>query len=78
VAWLARVLEPGALLFASTDHVEYAQWIARVMSRAVEFENLCSPEPWTSERPAQRRATAYETEWLAEGRPIAYFCYRLK
>jgi tRNA (guanine-N7-)-methyltransferase len=78
VAWLVRVLEPGALLLVSTDHLEYAQWIARALGAAAELENLCSPEPWAAERPAQRPPTGYETEWLAEGRSIAYFSYRRK
>jgi tRNA (guanine-N7-)-methyltransferase len=76
VAQLARVLEPGARLLASTDDLEYAHWIARVMSAAPEFENLCAPEPWSLRPPAERRATAYEAEWLAEGRSLAYFHYR--
>jgi tRNA (guanine-N7-)-methyltransferase len=78
VSWLARVLAPGALLYASTDHVEYAHWIAQVMSGSPDFENLCAPLPWSSARPAQRAATAYETEWLADGRTIAYFSFRRK
>jgi tRNA (guanine-N7-)-methyltransferase len=76
VAGLARVLEPGALLHVSTDHLEYARWIAEVLAAAPELENLCAPEPWTSQRPAERGATAYESEWLAEGRALVYFRYR--
>ena len=76
VAQLARVLEPGALLHVSTDHLDYARWIAGVLGASAQLENLCAPQPWTSERPAGRRDTAYEREWLAEGRSMSYFRYR--
>jgi tRNA (guanine-N7-)-methyltransferase len=73
---LARVLEPGGVLHASTDHLEYAHWIARVLGGCSELENLCAPAPWSAERPTERGATGYEADWLAEGRSIAYFRYR--
>jgi tRNA (guanine-N7-)-methyltransferase len=71
---LARVLEPGALLHISTDHPGYAEWIAETMGRVSGFMNL-HPAAWTSVRP-DRPETAYEAEFLAEGRTIAYFDYR--
>ena len=37
--------------------------------------NLHAPAAWVGERPA-RRETAYEAEWRAEGRTMAYFDYR--
>jgi len=72
---LARALAPGAALHASTDDRDYAGWIDAVLAAAPEFENLCAPEPW-SKAPPERPATAYETEWLAEGRELVYFEYR--
>jgi tRNA (guanine-N7-)-methyltransferase len=77
VAWLARILEPGARLHAATDHAGYAEWIHDVLSASPEFENLNAPAPW-SDCPPPRRETGYEAEWLAEGRRIAYFEYRRK
>ena len=72
---LAGALAPGALLHLSTDHPGYRDWIAEVMATQIWFTNLHAPAPWTAE-PPPRRATAYESEWRAEGREIAYFDYR--
>lgn len=76
VGQLARVLEPEALLHVSTDHPDYAEWIAEVMATAFDFVSLHDGR-WASTRPA-RPETAYEAEFLAEGRTIAYFDYRRK
>jgi tRNA (guanine-N7-)-methyltransferase len=75
VAQLARVLEPGGRLFMATDYEPYARWIADVMAGSPGFENVHAPEAWSGARPG-RRETAYEAEFLAEGRSIAYFEYR--
>jgi len=72
---LHRVLAPGALLHVSTDDPGYTQWMAEVFAAARDFENLHAPAPFSRQRPA-RRATAYEEEWAAKGREIAYFDYR--
>lgn len=72
---LARVLEPGGRLFIATDYEPYAHWIADVMAGSPGLENVHAPAAWSSDRPA-RRETAYEAEFLAEGRSIAYFEYR--
>jgi tRNA (guanine-N7-)-methyltransferase len=72
---LARVLVPDALLHASTDDHEYARWIHALLAAAPGLENRCSPAPWSSQ-PPERPPTAYETEWLAEGRELVYFEYR--
>jgi hypothetical protein len=45
------------------------------MASTPELENLVAPERW-SHAPPGRPETAYEVEFLAEGRPIAYFEYR--
>ena len=72
---LTVVLGPGARLHASTDDPEYARWIHALISTAPGLENLCAPEPWSTQ-PPERPATAYEVEWLAEGRQLVYFEYR--
>jgi tRNA (guanine-N7-)-methyltransferase len=74
VAQLARTLAPGALLHVSTDHAEYAEWIHHAMSSCAELDNLWAPERWSSAPPARPR-TAYEEEWIAEGRSLHYFDY---
>jgi hypothetical protein len=45
------------------------------MAKQSAFENLHAPAAFAPLRPA-RRETAYEAEWLAEGRTLAYFDYR--
>lgn len=72
---LARALMPGALLHIATDHEGYRDWIAEVMAKQDAFVNLHAPAPFVGTRPA-RRETAYEAEWRAEGRTMAYFDYR--
>ena len=71
---LARALGPGALLHVATDHEGYRDWIAEVMAAQRSFLNLHAM-PWSESRP-DRRETAYEAEWRAEGRALAYFDYR--
>ncbi len=44
------------------------------MSKAPGFQNLHAPVAMSTRRPA-RPETAYEAEWIAEGRNIAYFDY---
>jgi tRNA (guanine-N7-)-methyltransferase len=71
---LAAALAPGALLHIATDHPGYRDWISEVMGVQSGFVNLHGT-PW-SESPPARRETAYEAEWRAEGRALAYFDYR--
>jgi tRNA (guanine-N7-)-methyltransferase len=75
VELLARALAPDALLHIATDHAGYRDWIAEVMAAQTSFANLHAPAAW-SESPPARRETAYEAEWKAEGRALAYFDYR--
>jgi tRNA (guanine-N7-)-methyltransferase len=75
VAELERALAPGGRLFVSTDHPVYAEWIDARLRATSELCNVHAPRAWSEEAPA-RPATAYELEWLAEGRRIAYFEYR--
>ncbi len=72
---LRQRMVPQAVLHLATDHPGYAEWMHDVMSKAPGWENLHAPAPWSDTRPP-RIATAYETEWLAEGRCMAYFEYR--
>lgn len=74
VVRLARVLRPGAALHVATDHVGYRDWIAEVLESANDFENLCAPDAWSARRP-DRCETAYEAEYRALGREIAFFEY---
>jgi len=75
VALLARALAPGALLHIATDHEDYRDWIAAVLAAQCAFVNLHAPAAFVGTRP-ERRETAYEAEWRAEGRTMAYFDYR--
>ena len=75
LAQLAEILRPGARLHIATDHPDYAEWMAAALDSTPELENLAAPERW-SRTPPNRRKTAYEAEFLAEGRSIAYFEYR--
>ncbi|MFI5317896.1 MAG: tRNA (guanine(46)-N(7))-methyltransferase TrmB [Myxococcota bacterium] len=75
VALLARALASDALLHVSTDHPGYRDWIAGAMAVQTAFANLHAPSAWSDASPL-RRETAYESEWRAEGRAIAYFDYR--
>lgn len=72
---LARVLCAGAVLHVATDHEGYRDWIAAVMAAQDAFVNLHAPEPFVATQP-DRRETAYEASFRAEGRVIAYFDYR--
>ncbi len=74
LAQLVRVLEPGAALHVATDHAGYAEWIDEALAAVSELENRNAPAPWSDKRPA-RRETGFESQWLAEGRRIAYFEY---
>jgi tRNA (guanine-N7-)-methyltransferase len=75
LARLAEILRPGARLHIATDHPGYAEWIAAALDAAPEFENLAAPERWST-TPPKRSKTAYEAEFLADGRSIAYFEYQ--
>jgi len=72
---LARVLRPGAILHLATDYLPYADSIDGLLAGSELFDNLHAPEPWSRIAP-QRCTTAYEQEFLAEGRAIAYFEYK--
>lgn len=69
---LARILVPGGRLHVATDHPGYAEWIAKALSSCSELRNRLAPAPWGGQRP-ERLETAYEAEFRARGRRIAYF-----
>jgi tRNA (guanine-N7-)-methyltransferase len=75
VAALARVLAPGARLELATDHVAYAEQIDACLRAEPRLRNRNAPAPWRADVPG-RPATAYETEWRREGRPLHFFSYR--
>jgi tRNA (guanine-N7-)-methyltransferase len=75
VAALALRLVPGGALQVATDDVAYAEWIAEVLAGEPRLENALAPAPFAREVPG-RKATAYELEWRAEGRPLHFFTYR--
>jgi tRNA (guanine-N7-)-methyltransferase len=72
---LAERLVPGGALEVATDDVPYAEWIDAALSGEERLENALFPEPYAREVPG-RKATAYELEWRAEGRPLHFFRYR--
>lgn len=71
---IAGILAPGATLRMSTDHPAYAEWIHEVLASTPELENRGGSDPWSAPAPDRPR-TAYEEEWIADGRSIAYFSY---
>lgn len=75
VAALALRLVPGGALQVATDDVAYAEWIAEVLAGEPRLENALAPEAFAREVTG-RKATAYELEWRAEGRPLHFFTYR--
>ena len=72
---LAERLVPGGALEVATDDVPYAEWIDAVLAVEPLLENVLGSEAFAREVPG-RKATAYELEWRAEGRPLHFFRYR--
>ena len=72
---LAERLVPGGALEVATDDVPYAEWIDAALAGEPLLENVLAPEAFAREVPG-RKATAYELEWRAEGRPLHFFRYR--
>ena len=72
---LALRLQPGGRVEIATDHEGYAGWIERALAAEPWLENACAPEPFLREVPGRMR-TAYQLEWLREGRPLYFFTYR--
>jgi tRNA (guanine-N7-)-methyltransferase len=72
---LAERLVPGGALEVATDDVPYAEWIDAALAAEPLLENVLGSEAFAREVPG-RKATAYELEWRAEGRPLHFFRYR--
>lgn len=72
---LALRLAPGGTLEVATDDVPYAEWIDGVLGAEPLLENVLTPARFARDVPG-RKATAYELEWRAEGRPLHFFRYR--
>jgi len=72
---LALRLQPGGRVEIATDHQGYAGWIERVLSAEPLLENLHAPQPHRREVPGRMR-TAYQIEWLREGRSLCFWSYR--
>ena len=72
---LALRLQPGGRVEIATDHEGYAEWIDAALVAEPLLENLHSPQPFRREVPGRMR-TAYQLEWLKEGRPLRFWTYR--
>ena len=72
---LAVRLQPGGLVEIATDHEGYADWIEQVLAAEPLLENVHAPQPFLREVPGRMR-TAYQLEWLKEGRPLRFWSYR--
>ena len=73
VSALAERLQPGGVLNVATDHPDYALWIDEVLA-ASALENAYAPEPFRRQVD-DRKPTAYELKWRAEGRAFHFFRY---
>jgi len=72
---LARRLVPGGELQIATDHRDYAEVIDAGLRGEPMLANALAPRAFVREVPL-RMPTAYETRWLAEGRPLHFWTYR--
>jgi tRNA (guanine-N7-)-methyltransferase len=72
---LALRLIPGGALHVATDDPDYAEAIDLALAGEPLLENALAPERFAREVPG-RKATAYELEWRADGRPLHFFTYR--
>jgi tRNA (guanine-N7-)-methyltransferase len=72
---LALRLQPGGCVEISTDHPGYAAWIEEALVGEPLLETTHPSEPFRREVPGRMR-TAYQLEWLREGRPLCFWTYR--
>jgi tRNA (guanine-N(7)-)-methyltransferase len=72
---LASRLQPGGRVEIATDHEGYAEWIERTLAAEPLLENIHAPQPFLREVPGRMR-TAYQIEWLKEGRSLCFWSYR--
>lgn len=71
VAAMGRALVPGGRVLIKSDHGDYAEVIADVLSNAPGFERLDPTEAFAS-----LPVTGFERKYLAEGRTIHSFALR--
>ncbi len=72
---LAARLQPGGRVEIATDHEGYAGWIEQALAEEPLLENIHAPQPFLREVPGRMR-TAYQIEWLKEGRSLCFWSYR--
>jgi tRNA (guanine-N7-)-methyltransferase len=72
---LAVRLQPGGRVEIATDHGGYAEWIEQALAAEPLLENIHTPQPFLREVPG-RMPTAYQLEWLQEGRSLRFWSYR--
>jgi tRNA (guanine-N7-)-methyltransferase len=72
---LALRLQPGGCVEIATDHAGYAGRIEEALTGEPLLENVHSPQPFLREVPG-RMHTAYQLEWMREGRPLWFWTYR--
>jgi len=72
---LARRLAVGGVVNLATDDPAYAAQMAEVLAAEPLLANVNAPEPFRRDI-GGRIPTAYELEWLAQGRSFHYFAYR--
>jgi tRNA (guanine-N7-)-methyltransferase len=73
-ALVGRRLVPGGVWNVATDDPAYAEWIDEVLSAEPALENAYAPEPFR-QSVDDRKPTAYELMWRAEGREFHFFRY---
>lgn len=67
---MRRVLRPGGLLQIVTDHLDYFQWMRRVLVDTPGFARI--PFPSMSDDSGEIVGTNFERKYIAQGRP--FFC----
>jgi tRNA (guanine-N7-)-methyltransferase len=72
---IALRLQPGGRVEISTDHQGYSEWIDDALAAESLLENIHAPRPFLREVPGRMR-TAYQLQWLREGRPLCFWTYR--
>lgn len=75
---VARVLRPGGLLRAATDHPEYAAAIREAMAAHTAFEDAGGAAAWDLPGMAdytEHGVTNFEIKYRREGRPIHRFAW---
>lgn len=70
---IARVLKPGGILHIATDHPPYLELIHKSMAQLPWFER---DDELISDLAGMQ--TDFEKQWLAEGKSVPHFGYRVK